>query len=462
MNRSRLLGRIALLAALCIIAGGAASANTIDNVRIAADCDGYTLYIEASNFDPGDLLTVEYQFVLTWLGADPTGGDITVAGSIDVTCEPFQPDPGLNTCSPWLEIRVPWTDELGAPISCGEYELDTTTSLGTCDSIASHWSWTNFYGSRLCNQLRPTGWETPDSDPYPDWDGFLSCPCDPTTEICRTAGFWSTHAGTRDGRCDDDRHGDRDDDDCDHHDDRGCRDDDHDDDRDDEECRRGRNITQEVLDAALPPVMVCGEIVDNTTLGSFGSALASMCVRPRRDRRLQLARQLTATALNCVMTNGNGDCQDVGIESTFAECNMACANGWDDEFSSCIDALDCYNNGGRLLDDGTCQIGTCENDPSLPCASDRDCAGDDDDHDRSWDDDDRDDDHHDGDREDDDHESGEDSGGRCIPLPGNCHDQPLINEDLGLDFDPPGPAGSAKSCRKARKNRCTLFGGCGH
>ncbi|RMF76302.1 MAG: hypothetical protein D6738_01725 [Acidobacteria bacterium] len=450
MHHLRPVGRLAVLALVCLAASLAATATAINDVRLAADCDGYTLFIEGSNFDEGAVLTVEYQFVLTYLGADPDLGDILVAGSVDVTCDPFEPIPGGTTCSPSLEIRVPWTDELGGPIPCGEYELDTTTSLGTCDSIASHWSWINFYGSRLCNNLHPTGWESPDADPYPDWDGFLSCSCDHGPEICRTPGFWGTHAGTErrgHGQC-------------------GRK-----------PKRRGRNITREVLDAAIPPVMVCGEILDNTTVGMFGSALESLCVRPRGDRRLQLARQLTATALNCVMTNGSGDCAGVSIEDTFASCNMACANGWDDEIGDCIRALDCFNNGGRLLDNGMCQIGTCEDDPSMPCASDRDCGSGDDDHGSSWDgDDDGDDDHHDGDRHDDDedddhHDRGDrdrddrhddgDRGGRCIPLPGNCHDQPLVNDDLGLDFDPPGPAGSAKACRRARKNHCTIFGGCG-
>ena len=450
MHFPRHAGRLALLAVIILAAGMSAMATVIDDVRLAADCNGYTLFIEGSNFDEGTVLTVEYQFVLTYLGADPARSDITVSGTVDVSCDPFQPDPGLNTCSPSLEMNIPWTEALGEPIPCGEYELDTTTSLGTCDSIASHWSWHNIYGSRLCNNLRPTGWETPDTDPYPDWDGFLSCSCDRGTEICRTPGFWGTHAGTEKrgrGRC-------------------GRK-----------SGRRGRNITQEVLDAAIPPVMVCGEILDNTGLGMIGSALESTCVRPRGDRRLRLARQLTATALNCVMTNGSGDCAGTSIEQTFASCNRACANAWDDEIRDCIRALDCFNKGGRMLDDGMCQIGTCEDDPSMPCASDRDCRGDDDDHDSSWGDDDEDDDHHHGDRDDDDEDDDHhgdrdddhhgdrdrdhDRGGRCIPLPGNCHDQPLVNEALGLDFDPPGPAGSARACRKARRNHCTIFGGCG-
>jgi hypothetical protein len=49
----------------------------------------------------------------------------------------------------------------------------------------------------------------------------------------------------------------------------------------------------------------------------------------------------------------------------------------------------------------------------------------------------------------------------CLPLEGNCHDRPLVNEDLGLDFDPPGPAGSPRECNQARRNDCTVLGGCG-
>ncbi|GAB4372839.1 MAG: hypothetical protein Kow0062_09470 [Acidobacteriota bacterium] len=378
---------------LVAMAATAAHATSIRDVRVAADCDGYTIYIEGANFDEGASLSVEWTFVLNYLGPDPAGEDVTVTGSTEVTCDPFVPDPGASSCSPSVEIRVPWTEALGAPLPCGDYEFDLTQNPGgACESIVSRWTWTTIYGSELCNHLYPTGWEVPDDDPYPDWDGVLTCPCEHGEEICRTPGFWGTHAGT--------------------------------------EKSGSQNITQAVLDAASPPIRVCGETVTTTMLDTLGSSTESMCVSPRGESRLQLARQLTAAALNCVMTSGAGDCLGVGgVADTFADCNLACENGWSDEYSHCIGALDCWNNGGVMLDSGICQIGTCFGDGVTACAGDRDC----------------------GDGETD---------GACVPLDGNCHDRPLVNEALGLDFDPPGPAGSSKACNGAKKNDCTLFGGC--
>jgi hypothetical protein len=42
-------------------------------------------------------------------------------------------------------------------------------------------------------------------------------------------------------------------------------------------------------------------------------------------------------------------------------------------------------------------------------------------------------------------------------LTNDCHNQPLCNEDIGLCFEPPGPAGSSKANNKAIANDCTIL-----
>jgi hypothetical protein len=96
------------------------------------------------------------------------------------------------------------------------------------------------------------------------------------------------------------------------------------------------------------------------------------------------------------------DCSGTSIEALFDACNTACANN---DFSaislaSCQAQIDCFNNGGVFdLETNTC--------------------GD-------------------------------------APEGLSCHDQPLVNDDLGFDFDPPGKA-SSKGCNTATKNKCTVI-----
>ncbi len=218
-------------------------------------------------------------------------------------------------------------------------------------------------------------------------------------EICRTPGFWGTHAGT--------------------------------------EKPRSQNITQAVINKG-GPLQVCGEIIDNTMIGCGDSALEAICVSVKGTQQLQLVRQLTAAALNCIMSNGNADCSGVSIDQIFADCNSVCKGdtvaGWD--IGKCIGAIDCFNNGG-IYKDGFCQTGTCSNDPSKPC------------------------------NEDDLSNCGVSNpfiawlqNVSCVPLEGNCHERELCNEDVGLCFEPPGPAGSSRACNEARKNSCYVAEGC--
>jgi hypothetical protein len=381
--------KIGLLFGGAWLALAPAAASTITDAWLYADCEGYTVYVEGFAFEETSSVPFDYRFELQAL--TPGVENVVVEGSLVVECDPFEVGEGRSTCDPFVSVSERWSDALGHPLSCGDYEL-ITTDTGGCETIRSRYEWSNDFGSR-CEKLFPTS-DAP-SGSYPEWTGLLSCPCEEGEEICRTPGFWGTHAAeTRKGR------------------------------------KTTRNITQEVIDAALMSPMVCGQPIETTAVDRADSALEGMCVSPRGDQRLQLIRQLTAASLNCIMTNGNGDCFEVSVGATFADCNDACAMGWDEEYGSCIDALDCFNNGGVLLDNGFCQLGTCADDGS-PCDSDESCGMTD---------------------------SGEEV--ECLPLDGNCHDRPLVNEELGLDFDPPGPAGSPKECNQARRNRCTLLGGC--
>lgn len=201
-------------------------------------------------------------------------------------------------------------------------------------------------------------------------------------EICRDPGFWGTHGGTEQG---------------------------------------GTNMTLALLDgynsANGPDLVICGRTINDTTLGSVGSALEAICVRPRGDDRLQLARQLTAAALNCIITRAAGDpaapppcdrsaglagdvCSGVSIAAIFDACNSACAAGATAQVLvggtptsvSCVTALDCFNNGGNF-----------------------DAAT-----------------------------------GQCTSSSDSCKDNPLVNGCF--DFQPAGPAGSPGECNDSRRN----------
>jgi hypothetical protein len=198
-------------------------------------------------------------------------------------------------------------------------------------------------------------------------------------EICRTPGFWGTHGGT--------------------------------------EKTGSQNITGDVLGVFGGSLSICGVTIDTTA-----EALQAICVSPKGDSRLQLARQLTSAALNCGITDaasmctgqsGALPCDGTSVQDVFNACNTACTNNevsatiGSDTFS-CIAAIDCFNNGGVFdTSDGSCN-----------------CPG------------------------------GFDENGECA---NSCHSQPLTAEGC-FDFVPPGPAGSPRACQEARKDCTTIFG----
>jgi hypothetical protein len=150
-------------------------------------------------------------------------------------------------------------------------------------------------------------------------------------------------------------------------------------------------------------ITICGECINDTALNDAASAVEAMCVSPRGDPTLQLARQLTAAALNCVISGGAADCSgQPAIANLFQDCNTHACLGTAGTFDvgECIGGLDCFNNGGSF----------------------------------------------------------DQSTGSCEVLANNCHDQPLCNQDINLCFEPPGPAGSSTECNSAKDNSCTIIG----
>lgn len=222
--------------------------------------------------------------------------------------------------------------------------------------------------------------------------------------ICRTAGFWGTHGGT--------------------------------------EKQKSINITQMVIDFALynlaptGPLNICGEKISTTKLNDAASAIEALCVPVKGDQELQLARQLTAAALNCAISGYHNCVGYPQYEYLYSECNILCdpnaAYQPPVDVGYCINSLDCLNNGGTILEGGYCKTGTCSDNPNMPCnGGDLSFCGTD---------------------------------AICVPDVQTCHDQPLCLHVNGQPvpgtpcFPETGPAGSAKMCNDANKNKCTIIG----
>ena len=208
------------------------------------------------------------------------------------------------------------------------------------------------------------------------------------TEICRTPGFWGTHAGT-------------------------------------EKEGHSQDITGALLAAFnaanTPDLTVCGHEINDSA-----DAMQAICVSPKGNSDLQLARQLTAAALNCIMSEtGNGDsctpftdhagvpCGGISIEAVWNACDAICDGdpstpvtttvdlGSGPVDINCIGLLDCFNNGLTI-------------DPAT---------------------------------------------GECTGLPSGCHARDLDNGCTSLfPFVPPGAAGSPSACNAARKDCTSIFG----
>jgi hypothetical protein len=183
--------------------------------------------------------------------------------------------------------------------------------------------------------------------------------CIPSDIICRTPGFWGTHGGT--------------------------------------EKNRSQNITQAVIDSAGGCLEVCGEVVTNTDVDDAESALEAICVSPRGDQSQQLVRQMTAMALNCVVSQVGATCGgNAGLSELWDDCTAAClGNASTRSIGECVGDVDCFNNGGTINASGECVFDGLD----------------------------------------------------------NCHERVLPDP-----FHPPGPAGSPHACRDSRQTDCQLQG----
>jgi hypothetical protein len=229
--------------------------------------------------------------------------------------------------------------------------------------------------------------------------------------VCRTPGFWGNRGRTPLGR---------------------------------------RGVTDKVLMLAGGSIEVCGQTIDQTTpIGSLESVLEAECVSVEGVSQRQLYRQLVATRLNCILSYAD-NCDDV--MSDFSACDALCAGGDAPEGldeGTCIQRLDCFNNGGTLAD-GKCAYGTCAQ-SGEKCGADygscpQTCVA-------------------------------SDSYGRCTswsaeacePFTGNCHARDLCPADTDGDrstlekpelycFEPLGAATSTTACKNAARNACTIDG----
>ena len=90
--------------------------------------------------------------------------------------------------------------------------------------------------------------------------------------------------------------------------------------------------------------IICGREITNTLIEDYGSAVEGICVHPKTEIVRQLARQLIAASLNCVMSGGGADCTGISIYDDFTDANAACAANAGD-LSSWIGIIDDFNNG---------------------------------------------------------------------------------------------------------------------
>jgi hypothetical protein len=158
-----------------------------------------------------------------------------------------------------------------------------------------------------------------------------------------------------------------------------------------------------------------------------------MCVNEVGGTTQQLVRQLTAAALNCGVSGGSCDCAASSIADVFSACDAACIAGQTTAaidggtMIDCIRAVDCFNNGGAFdIATNTCKIGDCLTADGIDvgdCGLDGVCPAE----------------------------------SSCVALPNNCHDQELPDSICDTAVETCA-ASSAKTCKGARDNACTVSG----
>jgi hypothetical protein len=137
-------------------------------------------------------------------------------------------------------------------------------------------------------------------------------------------------------------------------------------------CRDAKKNDVTLLSPSFPEGMegieICGKTVSVDQHGSeIPPVVEAICVSPSGDSQLQLGRQLTAAALNCMLSGGGDDCTGTSIEPVFTSCNSTCAvSGEGEQVNSCIEKLDCFNNGG-MWNENDPQAMYCEMDGAASC-----------------------------------------------------------------------------------------------
>jgi hypothetical protein len=163
--------------------------------------------------------------------------------------------------------------------------------------------------------------------------------------ICRTPGYWMTHAGTEKGKG------------------KG-------------NGKSPINVTLEVINRCGGCLEVCGTDIKDTSLCSTDSALEAMC-----DNTGKPFFHLTAMALNCCISGFGSDCATGGdyLSQLFIDANSSCEVGG----SYRQDEADCFNNGGEWYE-GKCKYYKCNGtgDYCTPGITDCDCMRFDNCHDR--------------------------------------------------------------------------------
>jgi len=118
------------------------------------------------------------------------------------------------------------------------------------------------------------------------------------------------------------------------------------------------------------PVTVCGVQLLNTDPSVLNSALEALCVAPRGDIRLQLARQLTAASLNCLIET----CPS-SVLTLLDDCNQACIdNNSQTDIGQCIEKVDAFNNGVSDLAPGCHDLAIPQFSPPGPAGSGQLCG----------------------------------------------------------------------------------------
>ena len=123
------------------------------------------------------------------------------------------------------------------------------------------------------------------------------------------------------------------------------------------DCRNAKKNDLTLMSQNFPEdfvgLNICGKIIGvNDGTHEIPPVVEALCVSPGGDPNAQLARQLTAASLNCIMGSGNPNCEGSSIGQVFAACNSYCGDpNQQDQITLCIEKVDCFNNGGEWNED---------------------------------------------------------------------------------------------------------------